>query len=181
VDAPLVDALARSDWDAARAIYAEGIAEGRATFEVEPPSWERWDAAHHPFARLAARAAGHLAGWAALAPVSARACYAGVAEASVYVARQHRGRGVGTALLGALVRASEAHGIWTLQGATFPENEASLRLQRRCGFRVLGRRERVARLRGCWRDTVLTERRSSLVGARDEDPPPVGTCGSLQV
>jgi len=106
-------------------------------------------------------------GWAALSPVSRRRCYAGVTEVSVYVGAAAQGRGVGRQLLEALVRESERHGIWTLQGSTFPENEASLRLQRGCGFRVIGRRVRVAQLHGVWRDTVLTERRSTVVGVNE--------------
>lgn len=147
-----------------RAIYAEGIATGQATFETEPPSWEEWDAGHHPFARLVADDLGRVLGWAALSPVSKRTCYAGVAEVSVYVAAEARRRGLGHALLDALIRQSEAHGIWALQGATFPGNTASLRLQERFGFRIVGRRERIAKLGGVWRDTVLTERRSPVVG-----------------
>lgn len=152
------------DWEAVKTIYLEGIATGQATFETEAPAWEPWDAAHHGFGRLVARRGGRVVGWAALSPVSRRACYAGVAEVSVYVAADTRGQGVGRALLMAEVAESERRGIWTLQGATFAENEASLRLQRQCGFRVIGRRERVARLGGVWRDTVLTERRSPVVG-----------------
>jgi phosphinothricin acetyltransferase len=159
--------LAPGDWEAVRAIYLEGVASGQATFETEAPSWAQWDAAHHPFARLVARSAGAVVGWAALSPVSRRPCYAGVAEVSVYVAAAHRGRGIGEELLRALIAESERRGIWTLQGATFPENAASLRLQRTCGFREIGRRERVARHHGVWRDTILTERRSLVVGAEE--------------
>ncbi len=159
-----ITAMTAADWPAVRQIYAEGIASGQATFETEPPTWERWDAGHRPDCRLVARARDRVVGWAALAPVSARACYAGVAEASVYVAADCRGHGVGTALLRALVAESERAGVWTLQGATFAENAVSLRLQAACGFRVVGRRERVARHHGVWRDTVLTERRSPTVG-----------------
>jgi phosphinothricin acetyltransferase len=181
----LIDALTAADWEQVRAIYVEGIATGQATFEIEAPPWEQWDAGHLAACRLAARPRGRvpasgqalgghdgrLVGWAALSPVSRRACYAGVAEASVYVAAAWRGRGVGRALLEALVAASEAHGIWTLQGSTFPENTASLRLQAECGFGVVGRRERIARLHGVWRDTVLTERRSLTVGTNNERRP----------
>jgi L-amino acid N-acyltransferase YncA len=161
---PDLRALLPSDWPAVHAIYTEGIATRQATFETEPPSWETWDAAHHPFARVVADDSGRVVAWAALSPVSKRACYAGVAEVSVYVAAETRGRGLGRALLEALIRESESHGIWTLQGATFPENTASLRLQECRGFRIVGRRERVAKLDGVWRDTVLTERRSPVVG-----------------
>jgi phosphinothricin acetyltransferase len=161
----VIEAMTPADWDQVRAIYLEGIASGQATFEIDAPSWEEWDAGHHRFARLVARSDGRLAGWAALAPVSRRRCYAGVAEVSVYVSTADRDRGIGRLLLLAVIAESERQGIWTLQGATFPENEASLRLQHSCGFRELGRRERIAQLRGVWRDTILTERRSSVVGA----------------
>jgi L-amino acid N-acyltransferase YncA len=160
-----IEPMTPADWDAVRAIYREGIATGQATFEVEVPSWEEWDAGHHAFGRLVARSGGRVVGWAALGPVSRRPCYAGVAEVSVYVSAGHRGRGVGRRLLEALIAESERHGVWTLQGATFPENEASLRLQRACGFREVGRRERIAQLHGEWRDTVLTERRSRVAAA----------------
>jgi L-amino acid N-acyltransferase YncA len=157
--------MAPSDWPQVSSIYREGIATGDATFETEVPSWEEWDAAHLPHCRLVAREAGRLLGWAALSPVSRRPCYAGVAEVSVYVREAERGRGVGRALLEQLTAASEAAGIWTLQGSTFPENAASLRLQAACGFRVVGHRERIAKLDGVWRDTVLTERRSPTAAA----------------
>lgn len=160
----LIDTLRPEDWDGVRAIYLEGIATGQATFETDAPPWERWDASHLAAPRLAARKGGALLGWAALSRVSAREVYRGVAEVSVYVAARARGRGVGRALLAALVEASEACGIWTLQAGIFPENEASLRLHRACGFRQVGRRERIARLRGNWRDTLLLERRSPRVG-----------------
>jgi L-amino acid N-acyltransferase YncA len=156
-----IDALTAADWEQVRTIYLEGIATGQATFETEAPTWEEWNAAHHTFARLAARDCGRLLGWAALSPVSRRRCYAGVAEVSVYIAAAQRGRGLGRQLLEALIAESERHGIWTLQGACFPENTASLRLQKSCGFREVGRRERIAQLHGIWRDTVLTERRTA--------------------
>jgi phosphinothricin acetyltransferase len=165
-----LDMMKPSDWDQVQAIYRQGIATGQATFETEAPSWDQWDSSHHPFARLVARCGERVAGWAALSPVSRRRCYAGVAEVSVYIADDFRGRGVGRQLLEAVIRESERQGIWTLQGATFPENEASRRLQRACGFREMGRRERVAQLDGIWRDTILTERRSSVVGAQAARP-----------
>lgn len=151
-------------WEQVRAIYMEGIATGDATFETQEPSWESWDAAHLPFARLVAYACDVVAGWAALSPVSKRAVYAGVAEVSVYVAEKYRGRGIGLALLEALVGASEKAGIWTLQASVFPENTASIALHSACGFRMVGRRERIGKLRGAWRDTLLLERRSSVAG-----------------
>src|SRR5207244_8118292 len=130
-----IDAMQPADWEQVRTIYLEGIASSQATFEVEAPSWEAWDAAHHPFARLVARLDGKVVGWAALSPVSRRRCYAGVAEVSVYVAAAHRGCGVGRLLLSAVIAESEKHAIWTLQGATFPEKKASLRLQKACRLR----------------------------------------------
>lgn len=158
-----IEAMTADDWPAVRAIYEEGLATGLASFETAAPSWEEWDRARLPHSRLVAREHAAL-GWAALSPVSKRACYAGVAEVSVYVAAIARGRGVGRALLVELIESAEIHGIWTLQGATFPENAASLALQARCGFRSIGRRERIAKRDGMWRDTILTERRSQNVG-----------------
>ncbi|MEW6212380.1 MAG: N-acetyltransferase family protein [Acidobacteriota bacterium] len=159
-----IDSFAPDDWPEVRAIYLEGIAAGQATFETDAPAWEEWDANHLSACRLVARLEGHVIGWAALSAVSRRSCYAGVAEVSVYVGDQFRGRGIGKALLEALIVESEKHGIWTLQGSTFADNEASLRLQSGCGFRVVGRRERIAQLKGVWRDTVITERRSRVIG-----------------
>lgn len=158
-----IEPMIPADWEQVCAVYEEGIATGLATFETKAPSWEEWDAARLPHSRLVAWDEGVL-GWAALSPVSKRVCYAGVAEVGVYVAAMARGRGIGRTLLDALIESSEAHGIWTLQGATIAENEASLTLQARCGFRVVGRRERIGKLAGMWRDTILTERRSTKVG-----------------
>ena len=142
-----------------KAIFEEGIATRRATFETEAPSWEDWDGAHLPL-RLVAEDEGEAVGWASLVPYSARGCYRGVAESSVYVAESARGRGVGRALMERLVRESEEAGFWTLQAGVFPENEESLALHRRVGFRVVGVRERIGRLDGEWKDVVLLERRS---------------------
>jgi L-amino acid N-acyltransferase YncA len=161
----LIEEMRPEHWPQVRAVYLEGVATGHATFETEAPEWERWDAAHLPFARLVALDEGaRVLGWAALGPVSGRKVYAGVAEVSVYVGEEFRGCGVGRALLERLVRESEAGGVWTLQASIFPENAASVALHLACGFREVGRRERVARLRGVWRDTVLLERRSKVVG-----------------
>ena len=142
-----------------KAIFEEGVATRRATFETEAPSWEDWDGAHLPL-RLVAEDDGDVLGWAALMPYSARECYRGVAESSVYVAERARGRGVGFALMERLAAASEAAGYWTLQAGVFPENEASLALHERCGFRVVGVRERLGQLGGEWKDVLLLERRS---------------------
>ena len=158
-----IDAMTAADWPDVRRIYEEGLATGVGSFETSAPSWERWNDARLPHSRLVARRDG-MVGWAALSPVSTRACYNGVAEVGIYVAAAERGRGVGRALLEALIAESEAHGIWTLQGATIASNAASLALQTRCGFRVVGRRERIAKRDGRWHDTVLTERRSARVG-----------------
>jgi phosphinothricin acetyltransferase len=159
-----IEALRPGDWERVRAIYREGIATGHATFETTAPSWEAWNAAHLPNGRLVARDGGAILGWAALSPVSERCVYAGVAEVSVYVAAAARGRGAGRALLMALVAAAEREGLWTLQAGVFPENVASLALHRACGFREVGRRERLGRLNGVWRDVILLERRSPTVG-----------------
>jgi phosphinothricin acetyltransferase len=153
------------DYAAVSAIYREGIDTGDATFETEVPGWTDWDASHLTPCRLVARGGGELLGWAALGPISERRAYAGVAEVSVYVGKANRGAGVGRALLAALVAESERHGIWTLQAGIFPENRASLALHRGAGFREVGRREKLGRTRGRWRDVMLLERRSLEVGA----------------
>ena len=155
--------LTPADWPAVERIYAEGIATGNATFETEPPTWEEFDAGRLAEHRLVAVEDGIVVGWAALSPTSRRECYAGVAEHSVYVAESARGRGTGRALMEALIEGAETSGIWTIQTSIFPENAASLALHEGVGFRVVGRRERIARLDGRWRDTLLIERRSPLV------------------
>ena len=144
-----------------KAIYEQGIAGGQATFETEAPSWEDWDRSHLEGHRLVALQDGEVVGWAALASVSERCVYAGVAEDSVYVADSAQGRGVGRALLEELIKRAEEDGIWTIQTGIFPENEASLALHERCGFRVVGTRERLGQHGGVWRDVVLMERRST--------------------
>lgn len=153
-----------SDWQAVRAIYLQGIATGHATFQTDAPEWEQWDKGHHQACRLVARTDEKMLGWAALSPVSSRYVYRGVAEVSVYVAEAARGQGVGKALLQTLVNESEQADFWTLQASIFPENKASIQLHEKCGFRVLGYREKIAQLHGVWRDTVLMERRSQVVG-----------------
>jgi L-amino acid N-acyltransferase YncA len=155
--------LRPDDWSEVARIFEEGIRTGNATFETDVPSWETWDAAHLSEHRFVAGRDGRLAGWVALAPVSSRCCYAGVAEVSAYVAEDARGEGVGKQLLAAVVESSERAGIWTLQTGVFPENDASLRLLRRFGFRALRTQERIGRLHGVWRDVVLLERRSEVV------------------
>jgi L-amino acid N-acyltransferase YncA len=157
------------DWEQVRAIYLEGIATGHATFEPGAPDWEKWDSSHVADPRLVLRVDDRVAAWAALSRVSARRVYAGVAEVSIYVGKNYRGKGIGDALLAALVSASEKEGFWTLQGGIFPENVASVELHKKHGFRVLGIRERVGKmtfgeLQGKWRDVVLMERRSKVAG-----------------
>lgn len=159
-----IDTMTPDDWSAVCAIYLEGIATGNATFETSTPEWTKWNAAHMRSCRLVARMNGEVLGWAALSAVSSRCVYAGVAEVSVYVAETARGRGIGLQLLSGLVKASEQAGIWTLQAGIFPENEASIRLHEHCGFRIVGRRERLSQLKEAWRDVLLMERRSALVG-----------------
>lgn len=156
--------LEESDWDAVRTIYEEGIATRNATFQEAAPSWPEWNAGHLAACRLVATDQSKVVGWAALSRVSARAVYAGVAEVSVYVTQTARGGGIGRLLLRELVSESERSGIWTLQAGIFPENEASLAVHAECGFRVVGRRERLGQMRGQWRDVVLLERRSTVVG-----------------
>jgi phosphinothricin acetyltransferase len=160
----VIGSMRPQDWDFVRAIYLEGITTGQATFEIEAPDWERWNAGHLPQCRLVARNGDGVLGWAALSPVSRREVYAGVAEVSVYVAASARGLGLGGALMRALIEASELHGVWTLQSSIFPENHASVALHLKHGFREVGRRERIARHHGVWRDTVVLERRSRVAG-----------------
>jgi L-amino acid N-acyltransferase YncA len=158
-----LQAMQPGDWPEVRAIFEAGIATGDATFETVAPDWPAWDAAHLPDHRLVARDGGRVVGWTALAPVSDRCAYAGVAEASIYVAPHAQGRGVGRALLAAVVASAERGGIWTVQTGIFPENRASVRLHEACGFRVVGVRERLGRLHGRWRDVLLLERRSPVI------------------
>lgn len=165
----VIEEMGEADWEQVRLIYLEGIATGHATFETEAPTWEKWTQGHLPHSRLVARSADVIKGWAALSPVSNRCVYGGVAETSVYVGANHRGEGVGRALLEALVSSSERNGIWTLQAGIFPENVSSITVHRRCGFREVGRRERIGKMNAIWRDTLLLERRSKVVGVENKD------------
>ena len=156
--------LEAEHWPVVRDIYVDGIATGNATFETSAPTWDAWNAVHLPNLRLVAlNDAGEVIGWAALSPVSDRCVYGGVAEESVYVAESARGKGIGRALLERLISDSEDAGIWTIQTGIFPENEPSLLLHERVGFRVLGTRQRLGRLNGVWRDVVFLERRSDKI------------------
>lgn len=155
--------LRSEHWSEVARIYADGIATGNATFETEVPGWERWNASHLAEHRFVALRDGRVVGWVAVSPVSDRCVYGGVVENSVYVDEQARGLGIGRLLLERLVASTEAAGIWTIQTGIFPENEASLRLHERVGFEVVGRRKRLGKLQGVWRDVLLLERRSSVV------------------
>ena len=158
-----------NDWEQVRSIYLEGVGSGNSTFETDAPSWDQWNEGHHEFARLVMRDGDQILGWAALSPVSKRRAYRGVAELTVYVTETARHQGIGRALLQGVIEESERNGIWTLQASIFPENVASAKLHLRCGFREVGRRERIATLNGLWRDTVLFERRSKTVGSLRTD------------
>jgi L-amino acid N-acyltransferase YncA len=159
-----IEAMSDEDWPEVQRIYIEGLETGDASFETEAPTWERWNTGHRADCRLVARDGDGILGWAALSPISSRRVYAGVAEVSIYIAAAARGRGVGKALLDALITESERAGVWTLQASIFPENEASVRLHKQSGFREVGRREAIAQRAGIWRDTILLERRSLVAG-----------------
>lgn len=152
------------DWPSVSKIYAEGIATGFATFEKDIPTYPDWDSAHMRSCRLVAVKESTILGWAALSPVSNRCVYGGVGEVSVYVGKNNREMGIGKLLMDALIHASEKEGLWTLQSGIFPENAGSIKLHEQCGFRFLGKRERVGRLDGVWKDNLLFERRSKIVG-----------------
>ncbi|MBA2462711.1 MAG: N-acetyltransferase [Actinobacteria bacterium] len=159
----MIEPLRRAHWNAVARIYAEGIETRQATFETAVPSWETWDRAHLSEHRFVATRDGEVLGLAAVSAVSDRCVYGGVVENSVYVSEAARGQGVGRALLGALVASTEEAGLWTIQTGIFPENAASVRLHERVGFRIVGRRERIGKLDGIWRDVLLLERRSAVV------------------
>jgi L-amino acid N-acyltransferase YncA len=160
----IIDEMKEEDWPAVQAIHRQGLATGQASFEEEVPDWDRWNRTHWPTCRLVARRGGKVIGWAVLRPASSKEFYLGVMEDSVYVSPRQRGGGVGKKLLRELIEISEREGIWTLQALIFPENQASLALHRSLGFRRVGRRERLGQMNGVWRDVILMERRSTVVG-----------------
>lgn len=160
----IVEEMKDEDWPKVADIYREGLATGDATFETDVSEWDRWDRNHLSGCRLVARAGKQITGWVALSSVSGRCVYSGVAEVSIYVKSSARGQGIGKALLEAAIKESERIGIWTLQSGTFPENVASIAIQKACGFREVGTREKIGCMYGRWRDVVLMERRSRIVG-----------------
>lgn len=151
-------------WEAVKKIYEEGIATGNATFQQEAPDWNDWNNSHVEKPRLVCLIDDQVAGWAAITPVSGRCVYAGVGEVSVYVSEYARGNGIGKKLLQALIEQSEQENFWTLQAGIFPENHASIAIHQQAGFRVIGIREKIGKMHGAWRDTVLLERRSQIAG-----------------
>ena len=153
-----------NDAPAVLEIYKKGLETGNATFETEVPDWEHWDLSHHTFCRVVYEENGKVVGWGALAPVSNRSCYKGVAEISIYVDTDNLGRGIGGKLMEAVVESSEKNGIWTLYASIFPENAASHKMHLRHGFREVGTREKIAQRDGIWRDTLILERRSEKAG-----------------
>lgn len=156
--------MSADHWPQVKAIYESGIATGNATFQTAAPEWEEWDKTHVKTCRLVAIENNQVIGWAALTAVSGRCVYAGVGEVSVYIHPDARGKSAGTQLLQALITASEANGFWTLQAGIFPENIASIKVHEKCGFRLVGRREKIGQMNGIWRDTLLLERRSLTTG-----------------
>jgi L-amino acid N-acyltransferase YncA len=160
----LIEPITTGDWNAVAKIYKEGIATGNATFQQTLPTWEEWDADHIKNCRLVFEIDNEIVGWAALTAISGRCVYAGVAEVSVYVSELHRGKKIGSQLLQQLILESEKENLWTLQAGIFPENIGSIKIHEALGFRKIGYREKIGKLNGIWRDTVLLERRSTTIG-----------------
>ncbi|NDV17202.1 GNAT family N-acetyltransferase [Muricauda sp. TY007] len=160
----IIRTMKASDWEDVSRIYSEGISTGLATFETTAPSYEQWDKAHTKECRLIAEKDGEIMGWAALSPVSSRCVYGGVGEVSVYIADKSRGMGVGRLLMQHLIEESEKAGFWTIQSGVFPENIGSIKLHKKVGFRYIGKRERVGKIHGVWKDNLLFEKRSNKVG-----------------
>jgi L-amino acid N-acyltransferase YncA len=156
--------MVANDWSDVAEIYRQGIETGNATFQVQVPSWEEWDKEHLKACRIVAVNENKIVGWAALSPVSGRCVYAGVAEVSVYVSNSFKGQQIGTKLLERLISESEQQGLWTLQAGIFSENIPSLQIHKSLGFREVGYREKIGKMNGIWRNTVLLERRSKTIG-----------------
>ncbi len=157
--------MTSDDWSQVASIYEQGIATGFATFETTVPNYESWDSAHIQECRLVAESEDEILGWAALSPVSSRCVYGGVGEVSVYISEAARGKGIGKALIQELIQESEKAGYWTIQSGIFPENQASIKLHEKVGFRFMGKRERIGKTKdGIWKDNLLFERRSKIIG-----------------
>tara|TARA_R110002020_G_scaffold114593_3_gene263553 strand:- start:69917 stop:70390 length:474 start_codon:yes stop_codon:yes gene_type:complete len=156
--------MQKSDWERVAGIYAEGIGTGTATFQQKVPSYYEWDKSHLRACRLIVELQNVPIAWAALSLVSKRRVYKGVAEVSLYVGQAHRGKGVGKFLMQGLILCSEIHGYWTLQSSIFPENVGSIQLHEKMGFRMVGVKERIGKLNGCWKDNLIFERRSTIIG-----------------
>lgn len=160
-----IEKMEHFDWEQVKNIYAAGIKTGKATFQTYVPTWEEWNSGHLPGCRYVARLNEKVIGWIAFSPTSSRECYSGVVEVSVYVDTQHKKMGIGTALLQQAIRCSEENEIWTLYCSITKENVESIALHKKCGFREIGFREKIAKMQdGLWHDTVLLERRSKVVG-----------------
>lgn len=160
----LIREMTENDGRAVLEIYRLGVQSGQATFETSVPAWNEWDKKYLEHSRFIAVTNNRIAGWVALSPVSAREVYKGVAEVSIYVDPAFHGKGVGSALMAKVIESSETNGIWTLFSVVFPDNIATMKLHKKFGYRIIGTREKIARHNGTWRDTVLLERRSRLVG-----------------
>lgn len=156
--------MTRGDWPRVAAIFKEGIETHNATYDRDIPSWEQWNADHFPQCRIIVDVNGEIAGWAALLPISNRYVFRGVAELSIYLSCKFINRQIGRRLLAHIIDESEKAGFWMLQSGIFPENKASLRIHEKTGFRLVGRRERIGKMDGIWRDIVLLERRSKITG-----------------
>jgi L-amino acid N-acyltransferase YncA len=159
----MIREMLQSDSESVLDIYRMGLNTRNATFETKVPSWHEWDSRHLVHSRLVAEENGIVVGWAALSPFSARKVYRGVAEVSIYVSSDFRGKNIGSRLMKQIIETSELNGIWTLFSSVFPENEATMKLHLKFGFRIIGKREKIAQLNGKWRDTILLERRSSKI------------------
>ena len=158
-----IEKMNYKDWEQVSKIYMEGIHTGDATFEINVPSWESWSSKHLSCCSIVACLENKILGWAAISPTSSRKVYSGVAEVSIYVSEECKGNGIGRALLKELIKLSENNGIWTLQAGIFPENKASINLHKKCGFRIVGIREKIGKMNDVWRDVVLMERRSEKI------------------
>jgi len=160
----VIDKMIPSDWDRVREIFIEGIQTGNATFRTEAPTWDDWEKDHLRPCRLVAKHDGEVLGWVALSPISSMIAFSGVAEVSIYIASRAAGMGIGSKLLKQVIDTSEQYKIWTIQSMIFPENTASINLHRKFGFEEVGTRRQIGKLNGVWRDVVLLERRSTVIG-----------------